>query len=69
MNRCMIERIHRLKTITVTLKAGLSLRKYRAAKSDGPNDLVFQSVKGWVGSSCMDCSRCDLDFLFISFVE
>jgi integrase len=45
VNRCVIERIHRLKTITVSVKAGRAVRKYRAVKSDSPNDLVFQSVK------------------------
>jgi integrase len=32
-------------TLTVTVKAGHSKRKYRVVKADGPNDLVFQSVK------------------------
>jgi hypothetical protein len=41
----VVERIHRLKIITVSVKAGRAVRKYRAVKSDGPNDLVFQSVK------------------------
>jgi len=45
VNRCVIQRIHRLKLITVSIKAGLAVRKYRVVKSDGPNDLVFQSVK------------------------
>lgn len=44
-NRCVIERIYRLKLLTVTVKAGHSERKYRVVKTDGPNDLVFQSVK------------------------
>ena len=29
----------------VEVKAGTGLRRYRVVKSDGPNDLVFQSVK------------------------
>ena len=41
----MIQRIHRLKLLTVEVKAGLAVRKYRVVKSDGPNDLVFQSVQ------------------------
>jgi len=45
VNRSVIQRIHRLKLITVSIKAGLAVRKYRVVKSDGPNDLVFQSVK------------------------
>ena len=39
----MIERIHRLKKLTVNLRAGKgAVRHYRAVKSDGPEDLVFQ---------------------------
>src|SRR5262249_20167359 len=30
---------------TVEVKAGLAVRKYQVVKSDGPNDLVFQSVQ------------------------
>lgn len=45
VNRCVIERIHRLKLLTVEVKAGRAVRKYRVVKSDGPTDLVFQSVK------------------------
>jgi integrase len=45
VNRCVIERIHRLKLLTVEVRAGRAVRKYRVVKSDGPNDLVFQSVK------------------------
>lgn len=45
VNQCVIQRIHRLKLLTVEVKAGLAIRKYRVVKSDGPNDLVFQSVK------------------------
>ena len=43
--RSVIERIHRLKTLTVEVKAGWARRTYPAVKSDGPDDLVFQSVK------------------------
>jgi integrase len=45
VNRCVVERIHRMRTLTVEVKAGLAVRKYRLVKSDGPSDLVFQSVK------------------------
>lgn len=44
VNRAVIERIHRLKTLTVDVKAGLATRHYKVVKSDGPDDLVFQSV-------------------------
>jgi integrase len=45
VNRCVIERIHHLKLLTVEVRAGRAVRKYRVVKSDGPDDLVFQSVK------------------------
>jgi integrase len=45
VNRCVIERIHRLKLLTVEVKAGSAVRRYRLVKSDGPDDLVFQSVR------------------------
>ena len=45
VNRCVIERIHRLKLLTVEVRAGRATRKYRVVKSDGPDDLVFQGVK------------------------
>ena len=45
VNRCVVERVHRLRILTVEVKAGLAVRKYRVVKSDGPSDLVFQSVK------------------------
>jgi integrase len=44
VNRAVIERIHRLKTLTVSVPAGNAMRKVRAVKSDGPDDLVFQSL-------------------------
>jgi integrase len=44
VNRAVIERIHRLKLLTVVVKAGYATRRYRAVKSDAPEDLVFQSV-------------------------
>lgn len=42
--RSVIERIHRLKILTVQVKAGRATRRYPAVKSDSPDDLVFQSV-------------------------
>jgi integrase len=45
VNRCVIERIHRLKLLTVEGKAGRAIRKYRVVKAAGPDDLVFQSVR------------------------
>lgn len=47
VNRAVTERIFRLKAMTVEVKAGSGVRRYRVVKSDGPDDLVFQSlVKG-----------------------
>jgi len=34
-----------LRLLTVEVRAGRATRKYKVVKSDGPNDLVFQSVK------------------------
>jgi integrase len=45
VNRCVTERIHRMKLLTIEVKAGRAVRRYRVVKSDGPNDLVFQSVQ------------------------
>jgi integrase len=45
VNACVYQRIQRLKMLTVSVKAGRAVRRYRVVKSDGPNDLVFQSVK------------------------
>ena len=44
MNACT-ERIQRLKLLTVDVRAGSAIRRYKVVKSDGPEDLVFQSVK------------------------
>jgi hypothetical protein len=41
----VIARIHRLKALTVNVKAGNAVRNYKAVKSSNPDDLVFQSVK------------------------
>jgi len=49
VNRSVIERIFRLKLMTVKICGGgpkaKAVRKYKAVKSDGPEDLVFQSIK------------------------
>ena len=49
VNRCVVERIHRLKLLTVEVKGGgpgnKAIRKYKVVKSCGPDDLVFQSVR------------------------
>jgi integrase len=42
---CVIERIARLKQLTVNVRAGRAVRHYKVVKSDRPEDLVFQSVK------------------------
>ena len=41
----VIERIMRLKSVEVVVRAGKASRRYKAVKSNGPDDLVFQSVK------------------------
>lgn len=41
----VIARILRLKSLTVQVRAGRAIREYKLVKSDGPDDLVFQSVK------------------------
>ena len=45
VQRHVIERIHALKLKSVSVRAGTAVRRYKAVKSDGPNDLVVQSVK------------------------
>jgi integrase len=41
----VIARLHRLPTLTVEVRAGRAIRKHKLVKSDGPDDLVFQSVR------------------------
>jgi len=41
----VIERINRLKSLSVTIRAGRANRTYKLVKSHGPDDLVFQSVR------------------------
>lgn len=45
VNRKVIERIQRLRALTVEVKAGRAIRRYRVVRSDGSDDLVFQSVR------------------------
>ncbi len=42
---CVIERINRLKLLTVEVRAGHAVRRYKVVKSDRPEDLIFQSVR------------------------
>jgi integrase len=41
----VITRILRLKTLSVEVRAGRAIRTHKLVKSDGPDDLVFQSVQ------------------------
>jgi hypothetical protein len=43
---CVIDRINRLKQLTVNVKAGRAVRHYKVVKSDRPEDLVFQALLG-----------------------
>jgi integrase len=43
VNRAVIERLHRLRTLVLVVKAGRAVRRYPAVKSNGPDELVFQS--------------------------
>ena len=45
VNSKVIERIQRLRSLTVEVKAGSGTRSYQVVKSHGPDDLVFQSVR------------------------
>ena len=45
VDRHVIERIHRLKLLTVEVKAGTAVRKYKVVKSSGQDDLIFQGVQ------------------------
>jgi integrase len=49
VDRHVVERIHRLKVLTVNINGGgpraKAIRKYQVVKRSGPDDLVFQSVK------------------------
>jgi len=41
----VIARIEQLKSLEVHVRAGRGVRRYKAVKSSGPDDLVFQSVR------------------------
>jgi len=41
----VIERLQRLKTMSVAVRAGTGTRHYQLVKASNPDDLVFQSVK------------------------
>ena len=45
VNSAVIDRIQRLKTMQIEVKARNAVRRYPAVKSSNPDDLVFQSVK------------------------
>jgi hypothetical protein len=45
VNSCVVDHIHRLKGLTVEVRGGNAIRKYKVVKSDGPDDLVFQGVR------------------------
>jgi integrase len=44
VNSHVLARIHRLKEITVEVRAGRALRKLKAVRASGPDDLVFQPL-------------------------
>jgi integrase len=44
VNRSVLERIQRLDTLTVEVRAGRAVRKYPAVKYRNPDDLVFQAL-------------------------
>jgi len=44
VNRSVIDRIQRLKTLVVSVRAGRATRRIVVVKSSGPDDLVFQSL-------------------------
>lgn len=44
INECVYLRVQRLKLLTVNVRAGNAIRRYKVVKADGPEDLVFQSV-------------------------
>jgi integrase len=45
INACVYLRIQKLRLLTVDVRAGNAVRRYKVVKSDGPDDLVFQSVR------------------------
>jgi hypothetical protein len=45
VNAKVVQRIQALRTLEIEVKAGRAVRCYRAVKADGPDDLVFQSIR------------------------
>jgi len=45
VNMCVYHRIQSLRLLTVKVRAGYAVRRYKVVKSDNPEDLVFQSVR------------------------
>jgi integrase len=45
VNKAVWRRLQRLKDLTVRVRAGTGVRSYAAVKSEGPGDLVFQSLQ------------------------
>lgn len=45
VNQSVVQRLQRLKTLTVEVKAGTAVRKYRVVRASGTEDLVFQSLR------------------------
>jgi integrase len=45
VNQCVLDRIAWLKTLTVEVRSGRAVRKYRVVKRAEADDLVFQSVR------------------------
>ena len=45
INECVYDPIQRLRRLTVEVRAGRAVRRYRVVKSHSPEDLVFQSVR------------------------
>jgi integrase len=45
VNSCVLDRIQRLKELTVEVRAGNAIRKYKVVKSDGRENLVFHGVR------------------------
>jgi integrase len=61
LNRSVIERIHCLKVLAVSVRAGLATRKYKLVKSDRAEDLVFQNLRSGIRCPSRDASmRCVL---------
>jgi hypothetical protein len=44
IDECVYLRVQRLKLLTVNVRAGTAIRRYKVVKADGPEDRVFQAV-------------------------